>query len=379
MCVFSYVFREYPCAYRAHDLNYVVLDDARLGGTYSHAQVKLDTMAKKIGYIGMGAAFGTFVALIVMFFVTTRVETLAAWIIKSFIYGVTIIVVAIPEGLPLAVTITLAYSTKKMLADKNLIRVLAACETMGNATTICSDKTGTLTQNRMTVVELWMGGAHLEFHDTAHRPSIDDVPHECAENICANACVNSTATIDCDAALGWVTTGSKTEGALLMLAHDWRNDPLALRAAANIVQFYSFSSARKSMSVLVRLPSGTHRLYVKGAAEVVAARCTSVMGRDGAVAELSARTLEEVGGAILGMARGALRTLALAHRDLQGALPAGVEVEAPDVRACAAVRARARGHLRVLLSRVPLHVPLRERFWRHMSVREHNVLQCAHV
>ena len=306
---------------------YVVLRNAARA-----AQVKLDVMAKKIGYIGMGAAFGTFVALIVMFFVTTRVESLAAWIIKSFIYGVTIIVVAIPEGLPLAVTISLAYSTKKMLADKNLIRVLAACETMGNATTICSDKTGTLTQNRMTVVELWMGGARLEFHDTAHRPNIDDMPHACAANVCVNACVNSTATVDRDPALGWVTTGSKTEGALLLLAHDWRADPLAVRAAASIVQLYSFSSARKSMSVLVRLPSGAHRLYVKGASEVVAARCSSFTERDGTVAPLTAHTREELGGAILSMARGALRTLALAHRDFPGELPPNVETEAPDVR-----------------------------------------------
>ena len=85
------------------------------------------------------------------------------WIIHSFITSVTIIVVAIPEGLPLAVTISLAYSTRKMLKDNNLIRVLAACETMGNATDICSDKTGTLTENRMTVVKAWFGGDLVDF------------------------------------------------------------------------------------------------------------------------------------------------------------------------------------------------------------------------
>ena len=77
--------------------------------------------------------------------------------VEAFIIAVTIIVVAIPEGLPLAVTISLAYSTKKMYEDQCFIRVLAACETMGNATNLCSDKTGTLTENRMTVVEAWMG------------------------------------------------------------------------------------------------------------------------------------------------------------------------------------------------------------------------------
>jgi magnesium-transporting ATPase (P-type) len=85
------------------------------------------------------------------------------WIVHAIITAVTIIVVAIPEGLPLAVTISLAYSTRKMLKDNNLIRVLAACETMGNATDICSDKTGTLTENRMTVVRGWLGGSVVEF------------------------------------------------------------------------------------------------------------------------------------------------------------------------------------------------------------------------
>lgn len=85
------------------------------------------------------------------------------WIIHAFITAVTIIVVAIPEGLPLAVTISLAYSTRKMLKDNNLIRVLAACETMGNATDICSDKTGTLTENRMTVTKGWFGGDLVDF------------------------------------------------------------------------------------------------------------------------------------------------------------------------------------------------------------------------
>ena len=328
VCCARACVRVYVCARERGKVCACVRDDA-------WAQEKLDDMAKKIGYVGMFAAAGTFVALVIMFFVTTRVETLVAWLIKSFIYGVTIIVVAIPEGLPLAVTISLAYSTKKMLADKNLIRVLAACETMGNATTICSDKTGTLTQNRMTVVEAWMGGTHFEFHDVSRRPAIDDMPAACAANLCVNACVNSTATLDLDPSTGWVVTGSKTEGALLMLAQDWKSAPLQVRAAANIVHLYSFSSARKSMSVLVALPNGSHRLYVKGAAEVVLSRCAAFTRRDGSEVALDARMREEIGSTISGMARGALRTLALAHRDFPGALPDDIEHAAPEVRACA--------------------------------------------
>ena len=151
------------------------------------------------------------------YFVTTQEKTLTEWIVTAFIYAITIIVVAIPEGLPLAVTISLAYarvricishiaarpldvcltqcfrrySTKQMLADKNLIRVLAACETMGNATNICSDKTGTLTQNRMTVVEAWIGGRFFNFHKADQIPKFSDIP----KVRCASKCILQLSVI----------------------------------------------------------------------------------------------------------------------------------------------------------------------------------------
>merc|ERR1711871_1181420 len=117
-------------------------------------QDKLEEMTNMIGYGGFAAALLTFIVALI-YAVTDDVDSTTRWklILKAFILAVTIIVVAIPEGLPLAVTIALAYSTDKMYQDQNLIRELAACETMGNATTICSDKTGTLTENQMTVVE----------------------------------------------------------------------------------------------------------------------------------------------------------------------------------------------------------------------------------
>merc|ERR1719500_233864 len=97
--------------------------------------------------------------------------------VKFVIVGVTVLVVAVPEGLPLAVTLSLAYSVKKMMADNNLVRHLDACETMGNATTICSDKTGTLTTNRMTVVQAFVCNHH--YKGGRHElPKIRDLPQQ---------------------------------------------------------------------------------------------------------------------------------------------------------------------------------------------------------
>ena len=112
-------------------------------------QEKLDVLATQIGNLGIAAAICTFIAMVSIWLLypETREEgkSLFDYCLKAFIMGVTIVVVAVPEGLPLAVTLSLAYSTQKMMNDNNLIRVLEACETMGNATTICSDKTGTYT------------------------------------------------------------------------------------------------------------------------------------------------------------------------------------------------------------------------------------------
>jgi Ca2+-transporting ATPase len=182
-------------------------------------QEKLDDMAALIGYVGMAAAGATFLA---MMFIKIVVQpaylqniSIFSYALEAFIIGVTIVVVAVPEGLPLAVTISLAFSTKKMLADQNLIRHLAACETMGNATNICSDKTGTLTQNRMTVVK----GA---FADTRCDDTVNRVPvmiHKTALNfIFENIACCSTVRIVNTQDNRQTVIGNKTEGALLLFA-----------------------------------------------------------------------------------------------------------------------------------------------------------------
>ena len=130
-------------------------------------QRKLDKLAVRIGYAGTAAAVVCVLILILKFvFEEFAIPPTRSWnsstdfseLLHFVIIGITVLVVAVPEGLPLAVTIALAYSVKKMLRDNNLVRHLHACETMGNATAICSDKTGTLTTNRMTVVESYFAG-----------------------------------------------------------------------------------------------------------------------------------------------------------------------------------------------------------------------------
>jgi P-type Ca2+ transporter type 2C len=146
-------------------------------------QDKLEEMAQQIGKLGLVFAIGTFIALVVSIWTRGGGNNIVNGIVNAFIIAVTIVVVAIPEGLPLAVTIALAYSTKKMYQDQCFIRVLAACETMGNATNICSDKTGTLTENRMTVVEGWFADTivnqdafpTLTLNDVAKKILVDQI------------------------------------------------------------------------------------------------------------------------------------------------------------------------------------------------------------
>ena len=128
-------------------------------------------MVLLIGYLGAGAAILTF--LVTIIYIATSDPSDRDWldgVMDAFIIAITIIVVAIPEGLPLAVTISLAYSMKKMTIDNNLVKTLAACETMGNATNICSDKTGTLTEGRMALVEVGEYHVHLKLCYSCNTP-----------------------------------------------------------------------------------------------------------------------------------------------------------------------------------------------------------------
>ena len=296
-------------------------------------QEKLDRMAIAIGHVGTAAAIATFIAMMVikMYFKPDFLENVSIFnhALDAFIIGVTIVVVAVPEGLPLSVTIALSYSTKKMLADKNLIRVLAACETMGNATNICSDKTGTLTENRMTVVKALF--ANVVQEDTALENDTvisADISNAAKEIILQGIGTCSTAKIiEKDDEYHPTIVGNKTEAALLLLARSsfFGNDNfMSRRAAANFgkqggSRLFPFSSHRKRMSVIVNNNSTSNwTLYHKGAGEIVLEDCTSYLDADGNIKPMTDAKKEELQQMIKRFASQALRCVALAHRsDIQ--------------------------------------------------------------
>jgi Ca2+-transporting ATPase len=215
------------------------------------------------------------------------------YLLASVMIAVTLIVVSVPEGLPLSITLSLALSMKKMLKQNNLVRKLHACETMGAATVICTDKTGTLTQNQMQVTALH------NFLDEDRETTVD------ATALMAEAiAVNSTAWIERDEDQRRVL-GNPTEGALLLWLDDRDVDYLKLREQATVQTQEPFNAERKQMSTTVESPllGGTVR-YVKGAPELLLQQCCAVAG---------GYTVEQVEALAAGYQQQAMRTLGFAY------------------------------------------------------------------
>ena len=174
--------------------------------------------------------------------------------LQSIMIAVTLIVVAVPEGLPMAVTLSLAYSMRKMLATNNLVRKMHACETMGAATVICTDKTGTLTQNEMRVSDVWV---------------VSDVDDNLLYKSIA---INSTASVE-DNNGKMEVIGNPTEGALLLWLKERDIDYVTLRSMAEIKQELPFTTENKYMATIIRQSEGKDLLLVKGAPEIVSRFC----------------------------------------------------------------------------------------------------------
>lgn len=230
---------------------------------------QLDRLGKLITKITYGIAALVVVGRVAMFFVESggsfEVIDLVGYILSTIMIAVALIVVAVPEGLPMAVTLSLAYSMRRMLKTNNLVRKMHACETMGAATVICTDKTGTLTQNRMQVAE-------ADFYGLADGALGDD---RVSCLVKENVAVNSTAELDLSNPAKPVALGNPTEGALLLWLKAAGVDYRDLRGAAAVVESLPFSTERKYMATVVN--HGAERvLYVKGAPEIVMGLCSAV-------------------------------------------------------------------------------------------------------
>uniref|UniRef100_A0A674JN40 Calcium-transporting ATPase n=1 Tax=Terrapene triunguis TaxID=2587831 RepID=A0A674JN40_9SAUR len=292
-------------------------------------QGKLTKLAVQIGKAGLVMSAITVIILVLYFAVDTFVVNKKQWLpectpvyvqyfVKFFIIGVTVLVVAVPEGLPLAVTISLAYSVKKMMKDNNLVRHLDACETMGNATAICSDKTGTLTTNRMTVVQAYVGDAHYK-----EIPNPDSIPSKTLDLLVNAIAINSayTTKILPPEKEGGLPrqVGNKTECGLLGFVLQLKQDYQPVRnliPEEKLYKVYTFNSVRKSMSTVVKMPDGSFRMYSKGASEIVLKKCSRIVNAAGEIRIFRPRDRDEmVKKVIEPMACDGLRTICIAYRD----------------------------------------------------------------
>uniref|UniRef100_A0A8C7YL25 Calcium-transporting ATPase n=1 Tax=Oryzias sinensis TaxID=183150 RepID=A0A8C7YL25_9TELE len=292
-------------------------------------QGKLTKLAVQIGKAGLVMSAITVIILVVLFVVDTFWIQNLSWVkectpiyiqffVKFFIIGVTVLVVAVPEGLPLAVTISLAYSVKKMMKDNNLVRHLDACETMGNATAICSDKTGTLTMNRMTVVQAYIAEKHYK-----KVPEAENIPSNALELLILGIAVNCayTSKIMSPEKEGGLPrqVGNKTECALLGFCNDLKRDYQTIRneiPEEKLYKVYTFNSVRKSMSTVLKMADGSFRMFSKGASEILLKKCYKILTANGEPKVFRPRDRDDVVKKVIEpMASEGLRTICLGYRD----------------------------------------------------------------
>ena len=271
-------------------------------------QLQLKRLAGVISKMGYAVAAVTFVMLTAKVFIADEAMStmdIVSALLHNFMIAVTLIVVSVPEGLPMSVTLSLALSMNRMLKTNNLVRKMHACETMGAATIICTDKTGTLTQNRMQVHETNFSAL------TGQQLGTDEASALVKEGIA----VNSTANLNIEE--GAVKTiGNPTEAALLLWLNKSGVNYLPLRDGARVVSQLTFSTERKYMATVVDSPLiGKKVLYVKGAPEIVLANCNRVAAIDGcATVEESRKGIETKLLEYQGMA---MRTLGFACQVLE--------------------------------------------------------------
>ncbi|XP_059310313.1 calcium-transporting ATPase 4, plasma membrane-type [Lycium ferocissimum] len=287
-------------------------------------QVKLNGVATIIGKIGLGFAVVTFLVLIVRFLVdkathhqfTKWSSSDALTLLNYFATAVTIIVVAVPEGLPLAVTLSLAFAMKKLMNNKALVRHLSACETMGSATCICTDKTGTLTTNCMVVDKIWICGKAKKVENGGGADAITDLSENALDFLLQAIFHNTAAEVVKDKDGKKSVLGTPTESAILdygLLLGDIDEK----KRDCKLLKVEPFNSAKKRMSVLVALPDSNTRAFCKGASEIVLKMCDRFIDSNGEIVDMSKDQVTNITDVINEFACEALRTLCLAFKDIE--------------------------------------------------------------
>ena len=254
---------------------------------------QLDRLGQLIARMSYGVAFLVIVGRVLMFFLNYDFDWIhfIAYLLQTVMIAVTLIVVAVPEGLPMAVTLSLAYSMRRMLKTHNLVRKMHACETMGATTVICTDKTGTLTQNQMHVFEACFEGQPEEL-------------------VYQGMAVNTTASLQTENGGQPGVLGNPTEGALLLWLHEQGIDYRTLRDGATVEEELPFSTERKLMAVVIKDDEG-RRLYVKGASEILATYC-----------QMEDERLRKIQQQLLAYQQQGMRTLGFAYKQLgDGEMP----------------------------------------------------------
>jgi len=317
-------------------------------------QMKLENIARDISYFGLASAVILFVVLIIRWIIeqsmnnkiayndqglpilnengystwttgwkSNRAITQVRYVLEALLMGVTVLVVAIPEGLPLAVTLALAFAVGQMMEEKNLVRKLEACETMGGANIICSDKTGTLTKNEMYFTHFWCGTEHqvydsvkaenLPFDQYLHPQTHDLLVHTIALNSLEDP--NSKR-------------GNPTEMALLKYLMGCGVNVVAMRDQFKTYFQATFSSDRKRMSTVIEMPDGKYIAFVKGASEYIISSCDYFHNMENnQIIPITFEMRKQFEGAIEGFANKALRTIGLAYKIID---PSRGPVDNPD-------------------------------------------------
>ncbi|KAM0028395.1 putative P-type Ca(2+) transporter [Helianthus debilis subsp. tardiflorus] len=289
-------------------------------------QSRLNKLTSSIGKVGLAVAFLVLLVMLIRYFTgntedenskreyngkRTSVNEILDSVTGIFSAAVTIVVVAIPEGLPLAVTLTLAYSMKRMMSDQAMVRKLSACETMGSATVICTDKTGTLTMNQMTVTKFWLGLEYIEQHaSNVIALQVLELLHEAVG-------LNTTGTIFKNASrLVPEYSGSPTEKAILSWAVEHLEmDMEKLKQLSTVLHVETFNSKKKRSGVSIqRNNDNTIHVHWKGAAEMVLAMCSKYYISKGCKEIIDSDSRKQLENIIEGMAASSLRCIAFAHK-----------------------------------------------------------------